>query len=296
MNFIANQTFLMQAGTTNSLTQVADAAAERINHLKETISTDLTLYGMKALVAILILVVGWFIVRWLSNLLSRWLDRQQLEPPVKLLLVRVVRFTLMLGVLVAALENAGLNVTALLAGITVGGVGVAFALQGVLSNLFAGLTIIFTKPFRVGEYIEIAGVQGQVEHIDLFSTKLLHTDMSKVVIPNRKIVGEILHNCGKIRQLSLTVGVGYGSNLPEVLAAVREILAANPRVLKSPAPVIGVSTLANSSINIAICPWTAVPDFSAAQAEILHAVVERFRALKIEIPFPQHEVRLLNHQ
>lgn len=295
MDPFSNQIILMQAGSTNSITQAATDAAARIEKLKGDLEEYVTLYGMKVLVAIVMLIVGWLIVRWLSNLLARWLERQQLEPPVRQLLVRVVRLTLMLGVLVAALENAGLNVTALLAGITVAGVGVGFALQGVLSNLFAGLTIIFTKPFRVNEYIEIAGVQGQVQHIDLFTTRLLHSDMSKVVIPNRKIVGEILHNYGQIRQLSLTVGVGYSSNLADVVALVREIVTANPRVLKTPPPVIGVSMLANSSINVAICPWTSVADFGPAQAEIYQAVVDQFRARKIEIPFPQHEVRLLNN-
>jgi small conductance mechanosensitive channel len=214
---------------------------------------------------------------------------------VKLLLVRTVRLVLMLMVLVAALDNAGFPVLTLVTGIGVAGVGVGFALQGVLSNLFAGLTIIFTKPFRVGEYVELAGVQGEVVQIDLFSSILLHPDMSKVVIPNHKIVGEILHNYGHIRQLSLTVGVGYNSNLAQVVALVRDILAANPRVLKNPEPFIGVSTLANSSINISICPWTSVADFGPAQAEIYQAVVDQFRARNVEIPFPQHEVRLLGN-
>jgi small conductance mechanosensitive channel len=225
---------------------------------------------------------------------QRALDKQQLEPPVKLLLTRVVRLLLMLAFVLLALDTAGFPILTLIAGIGVAGIGVGLALQGVLSNLFAGLTIIFTKPFRVGEYIEVATVQGEVKHIDLFSTILLHPDMSKIVIPNHKIVGEILHNYGHIRQLSLTVGVGYGSNLSEVVAVVREIVTANARVLKTPAPVIGVSTLANSAINIAICPWTSVADFNPAQAEIYQSVVDAFRARNIEIPFPQHEVRLLN--
>src|ERR1051326_8687296 len=109
-------------------------------------------------------------------------------------------------------------------------------MQGVLSNLFAGLMIIFTKPFRVGQYVELLGVQGQVEMIELFSTKLLHGDRSRVVIPNRKIIGEILHNFGAVRQLELNVGVAYDTNLQEAMAVVREILRNNPRVLKEPEP------------------------------------------------------------
>jgi small conductance mechanosensitive channel len=251
--------------------------------------------GPKIVSAVIILFAGVLVARWVDKLLMRALNKKDMEPPVKMLISRIVKLLVVGFALVVALGTAGVNVMALVAGIGVAGVGVGLAMQGVLSNLVAGLTIIFTKPYRVGEYVELAGVQGQVQAIELFSTTLLHSDLSKVVVPNRKIVGEILHNYGQIRQLSLTVGVGYGSNLTDVFAIVREVLAANPRVLKTPAPVIGVSTLAGSAINIAICPWANVPDFNPAQAEIYQAVVDQFRARKIEIPYPQHEVRLLNN-
>ena len=293
MNLTQFGPILMQAG--GSSTNMIDAATDRIEKIKDNIITLVTTYGMKVLIALVVFMVGLFVVRWLTRLLAARLEKQQLEPPVRILLVRMVWLLLMLGVLMETLEIAGLNITTMLAGITVGGVGVAFALQGVLSNLFAGLTIIFTKPFRVGEYVEIAGVQGQVQHIELFSTSLLHPDLSKVVIPNRKIVGEILHNYGHIRQLSLTVGVAYGSNLTDVFSIVREILAANPRVLQNPVPIVGVSSLGPSAIMIAVCPWTKVTDFNPAQAEIYQAIMNRFRDQKISIPFPQHEVRLLNN-
>ena len=195
--------------------------------------------------------------------------------------------------LVVALGTAGMDVTALIAGVGVAGVGIGLAMQGILSNLMAGLTIIFTKPFRFGEYIEIAGVQGQVTSIELFSTTLLHADHSQVIIPNRKIVGEILHNYGHIRQLDLSVGVAYNTNISGALVIVRGVLTRNARVLKEPAPVVGVTMLADSSINIAIKPWTAVGDYGPAQAEIYQAIVEQFRANNIEIPFPQREVRML---
>jgi small conductance mechanosensitive channel len=124
------------------------------------------------------------------------------------------------------------------------------AVQGVLGNLVAGLTIIFTKPFRVGEYIEVAGVSGQVKHIELFSTMLLHSDMSHVMVPNRKLVGEILHNYGHIRQLDLSVGVAYGTNMDSALKIIGDILTATPRVLKDPTPVVGIAALGESSIQI----------------------------------------------
>src|SRR6266446_2486672 len=172
--------------------------------------------------------------------MQRWLDGKQLEPPVKTLIVRVLRLLIFCLTLVIALDEFGVPSTTLVAGISVAGVGVGLAMQGVLGNLVAGLTIIFTKPFRVGEYIEILGVHGLVTNIELFSTTLLHADRSRVIIPNRKIVGELLHNYGTIRQLDLSVGVSYATNVNDALAVVREILGRNPRVLKEPAPAVGI--------------------------------------------------------
>jgi small conductance mechanosensitive channel len=157
----------------------------------------------------------------------------------------------------------------------------------------AGLSIIFTKPYRVGEYIELLNVHGQVVAIELFSTTLVQLDQSRVVIPNRRIVGEIFHNYGTIRQLQLKVRVAYGANLDEVLGVAKEIVATNPRALKEPSPVIGISELADSSVTLSIQPWVAVTDMVSARAELYKAVVERFRASKIDVPFPVREVRLL---
>ena len=166
-----------------------------------------------------------------------------------------------------------------------------FAFHGVLANIIAGLSIVFTRPYRVGEYIELLGVQGQVLTIELFSTTLAQLDQSRLVIPNHKIVGEILHNYGTIRQLQLKVGVAYGANLSEVLVVAKQVVAADPRVLKEPAAWIGISELADSSVTLSIQPWVVIADMITARAALYQAIVERFRASKIEIPFPVREVR-----
>lgn len=243
--------------------------------------------------ALVVVVVGFIAARWIGKLLDRWLTSKAMEPPMRNLVVRILRLLIFALAVVVALGTAGMDVTALIAGVGVAGVGIGLAMQGILSNLMAGLTIIFTKPFRFGEYVEIAGVQGQVTNIELFTTTLLHPDQSRVVVPNRKIVGEILHNYGHVRQLDLSVSVAYGTNLTNAINVVRSVLVKNTRVLKEPAPVIGVSLLADSSVNIAIKPWTAVADFGPAQAEIYQAIVEQFRANNITIPFPQREIRML---
>ena len=266
---------------------------ETLDHIKSTAIDAGMRFGPKVFVAIIILIVGFSVGRWLGRMLDRLLRRLDLEPPVRHLLVRVVRILVLLLFAIMALQNLGVELLPLIAGIGLAGAGIALAMQGVLSNIVAGLTIIFTRPFRVGEYIHIVGVEGQVEAISLFSTTLNHTDRSRVIVPNRKIVGEILHNYGKVRQLNIVVGVAYDTDLNQALAVINDVLQANPRVLKEPAPVIQTIMLADSSVNIGIKPWVAVPDFVDAGGEINKAVLETFRVRNIVIPFPQREIRLL---
>jgi small conductance mechanosensitive channel len=251
-------------------------------------------YGFQVLGAVIVLAVGALITRWVGKLTHQWLQRHDMEPPVRMLLVKGVQVVILSFAVMAALGQLGVQIAPLLAGIGVAGLGVGLALQGVLSNVVAGLSIIFTKPYRVGEHISLLGVQGDVVAINLFSTILTHPDRSCVVIPNRKIVGEILHNFSTIRQLNLKVGVAYSTNLNEALAIIRVILAQNPGILTDPAPAVGISQLGDSAITISIDPWVSVVNFVRVQGELNQAIIERFRAAHIEIPFPQHEVRLLS--
>ncbi len=250
-------------------------------------------FGPKLLVAIIILVAGYLVARWVGGLLGRLLARFKLEPPVRSLLVRTGEVLIVGLFAIMALQNLGVELLPLIAGLGVAGAGIALAMQGVLGNVAAGLTIIFTQPFHIGDYISISKEEGEVLDINLFSTTLGHADRSKVVIPNRKIVGEILHNCGRIRQLDVVVGVSYGTDVNQALSAIDEILRANPRVLRDPAPGIGVARLADASVKLNVNPWVNVPDYVAAVSEINQAILETFRARNIDMPFPQLEVRML---
>jgi small conductance mechanosensitive channel len=167
-------------------------------------------------------------------------------------------------------------------------------MQGVLSNVAAGLTIIFTKPFRVGEYIAVVGVEGQVHAITLFSTTLAHPDRSRVIVPNRKVVGEILQNFGNIRQAAVNVGIAYEADLRAALEVIRDVVVANGRVLTDPVPLVQASVLTDSAVQICMKPWVAVSDYGAIAGELNLAVVEALRNRGIGIPYPQREVRLLN--
>src|SRR4029077_16986950 len=164
------------------------------------LTTDLLIrYGFQILGALVILGVGLLLARYVGNLTGRWLERRSLEPPVRSLMVKTVRVVVLIFTLVGALDKFGFQVAPLVAGIGVAGLGVGIALQGVLGNLVAGLNIILTKPFRVGEHIAVAGVHGDVVEIGLTATILMHADHSRIIVPNRKIVGEILHNFSTTR-------------------------------------------------------------------------------------------------
>ena len=267
-----------------------------LGHAKDTL-IDLAIgFGPKLLTAILILTAGVFVANWIASAASRGLSRIDLEPPVRQLLTRVTRILVIGLFLLMALQNLGVELLPLIAGLGVAGAGIALATQGVLSNMVAGLTIIFTKPYRVGEYIAVVGVEGEVETIALFNTALRHPDRSRIIVPNRKIVGEILHNYGRIRQSDVRVGVAYESDLGAALGVIRDLVRANPRVLPEPAPVIQVARLGESEVQIAIQPWVAVADFGAVTGELHLALVEGLRRRGISIPYPQREVRLIGGQ
>jgi len=250
-------------------------------------------FGPKLVVALIILVAGYVVGRWVGRMLDRVLLRLHLDIPVRALLVNVARL-LVLGLFaIMALQNLGIELLPLIAGLGVAGAGVALAMQGVLGNVAAGLTIIFTRPFHVGDYISIVKEEGVVLDISLFSTILGHADRSTVVIPNRKIVGEILHNYGQVRQPLIVVGVPYGADVDLALALIADVLRANTRVLQDPAPVLGVARLAESDIKINVAPWVKVPDHDAVIAELNKAILGAFRASGIGTAYPQREVRML---
>jgi len=270
-----------------------ESELKTLGHVQSTMIDMALRFGPKVLVAMLIIAAGLLVARWFGRATDRALHRIQLEPPVRLLIVRMVR-VLMLGLFaILALQNLGVELLPLIAGIGVAGAGVALATQGVLSNVVAGLTIIFTKPYRVGESIAIVGVEGMVESISLFSTVLRHADRSRVVVPNRKIVGEILHNYGQMRQTEVSVGVAYGVDLHRALSAIEETVRSHPRVLKDPPPAIQVAALGASAVQITARPWVSVPDFGSVEGELNVQILEALGRAGVDLPSQQYEVRLL---
>lgn len=261
----------------------------------QTLLTDLAIrYGFQVLGALVILAAGVLAARWLGSIVDRRLRKGTMEPPMRILLVRVLRILVFALSVVMALDKFGFQIAPLIAGIGVAGVGVGFALQGVLSNIFAGLTIIITKPFRVGEYISVVGVHGEVIAIDLPCTVLIHPDQSRVVVPNRKIVGEILHNYGVIRQLQMSINVADPADIGAAVAAIRTALERDKRVLADPAAIVGTGAVGDAGVKINVLPWARVADLRGLEGDLYKLFIDELRARGIGIGISRREIRVVN--
>jgi small conductance mechanosensitive channel len=262
-----------------------------LDRLSDTAMDMAVRFAPKVLAALVILVAGYLAGRWAGRFVGRAVARLHLDPPVRTLLQRVVHLLVIGLFLIVALQNLGIELLPLIAGLGVAGAGIALAMQGVLSNVAAGLTIIFTRPFRVGEYISIVGNEGEVLEVSLFNTILGHADKSKVVIPNRKIAGEILHNYGNIRQLSLEITIAYDADVRAALAAVQEVVAGSARVLKEPAAGTGVARFSETGVVLGAWPWVAASDYVELPGELNEAILASLHARRIAIAVPQREIR-----
>jgi small conductance mechanosensitive channel len=250
-------------------------------------------YSFQVLAAVAILILGVICARVVGGFIERSLARTTIEAHLQTLLVRAGKVLVLLFTAILALDKFGIQVTALVAGISVAGVAASFALQGVLGNLAAGLSIMLSKHFRIGDYVEIGSVKGQVQAIDLTMTVLRTLEDARIIVPNRKIVGEIVYNYSRERRVTLSVQVGYSVDLDRAIRVAREVLEASPLIVKSPPPDIGITCLADSGIEITLRPWCKAEDFWSVHYEIYRALLARFREERIEIPYPQREVRML---
>jgi small conductance mechanosensitive channel len=250
-------------------------------------------FGPKLLVALLILLAGYYIGAWFGRLLQGSLSRMQIDEALVTLMVRVARIAVLGMFVVLALQNLGVQLLPLIAGLGVAGAGVALAMQGLLSNLAAGFVIVFTRPFKLGEYIAIIGVEGVVKEINLFNTVLGHADQSRVVIPNRKIVGEILHNYGQIRQTGVSLRVAHDADLGRALAVIDTVLRQSQVVLAEPAALVQVASLDDDAIRIAVRPWVAMENFVAAPDVLNRALLDALRVAGIGLALPRREIRMV---
>ena len=249
----------------------------------------------RLLVALLILLVGWWVARRVAAAVQRVLMRGGADPMLGSFLRNVVFVVLFVLVVVGALDRAGVPTASLLAALGAAGLAIGLALQGSLSNLAAGVLLMVFRPFRVGQYVEVAGVAGTVQEVSLMHTRLLSPDNREIVLPNGKVAADAIvnHSARGTRRIDLVVGIGYGDDVGRAIALVRELIAADRRVLAEPAPDVAVAQLGDTAVQLAIRPWVNTGDTWAVQTSLLRAIKERFDAEGIHIPPPPREVVVL---
>jgi small conductance mechanosensitive channel len=266
-----------------------------LTNLKTTLVEFAVRYGLQILGASVIIVVGLKVAGYLTRMLEVWLEKKTtVDVSLRSLIVRLLRIFVIGATFVIAAEKIGVPVASLIAGLGVAGVGIGLAMQGVLSNLIAGMTIFFLKPFKVGEYIDVLKEHGEVVEITLFSTTLRHTDQSLIVIPNRQISGEILHNYGMKRQLDLEIGIAYASDLGKAIDVATETVLADSRVLREPMPLIGIRKVGDSALTVSVRPWVPVAEYEETLLDLYRAIFEAYRECGIDMPFPQREIRVIH--
>lgn len=255
-------------------------------------------YGPKIVAAIVIFLLG----KWLSGILSRVVGRAMTRAGTDAMLVKFVESlvyaALLAFVVLAALAQLGIQTTSFIAVIGAAGLAIGLALQGSLSNFAAGVMLIIFRPFKVGDFIDAAGVSGSVEEILIFSTKLKSPDNKQLYVPNGSILsGTIVNYSAKDqRRVDLKFGCGYDDDIKKAKALLEEIVTSNPLVLSDPAPTIGVLELGDSSVNFAVRPWVNTADYWNAYFQITEAVKQRFDEEGISIPFPQRDVHLIRSE
>lgn len=260
-----------------------------------TNNSDLLIqYGVNVISALLILFIGNLVVKGVAGSVANVLKKKEMDKAVVEFIHGLVRYTLFIIVLIAALSRIGVQTASVVAVIGAAGLAVGLALQGSLSNFAAGVLIVAFRPFKSGDYVEIGGVAGSVDSIQIFQTVLKSPDNKMVVVPNSAVIGGAITNYSRheTRRVDMVIGVSYKSDLQKTKRVLRETLEKDPRILKDPDMTIGVLTLADSSINFVVRPWCKTSDYWAVYFDSMQAIKEALDANGIEIPFPQMDVHL----
>lgn len=264
----------------------------------QTLTEQAVLFGPKVLFAIAILIIGNWVAKLISNGLRKALEKRKIEPSLIGFVTALVHAALVAFVIIAALGKVGIQTTSFVAILGAAGLAIGLALQGSLSNFAAGVLIIIFKPYKVGDYVVAGGAEGSVEDIGIFTTTVVTLDNRTQIIPNAVATSGVIENYTKkgTRRLDLVAGVSYGDDIKKVKEILQDILDKDPRILKDPAPTIGLMEMADSSINFAFRPWVKVEDYWDRFFDLQEQIKIRFDEAGVTIPFPQRDVHLFQEQ
>jgi small conductance mechanosensitive channel len=255
-------------------------------------------YGLNVVGALLILVVGRWVARLLRELLRKLMRQSKVDDTLTGFVCSLTYVGLLAFVIIAALARLGIQTASFIAVIGAAGLAVGLALQGSLANFAAGVLMLVFKPFKVGDFIDAAGVAGIVEKIEIFTTQLRTPDNKTIIVPNARLTGDNITNFSAkdTRRIDLVVGVSYGDDLEKVRRSLETILKEDDRILDDPAPTIGVVELADSSVNLVVRPWVKTAAYWDVYFDTQKKIKQRFDAEGISIPFPQRDVHLYRHE
>jgi small conductance mechanosensitive channel len=259
-----------------------------------TIYTYLATYGFRIIAAVVILVVGRWVARLLSNLVKKGMVKANVDETLAGFTQHLCYIALLVFVVIAALEKLGVRMTSFVVVVGAAGLAIGFALQGSLSNFAAGVMLIIFKPFKAGDYVEAGGKAGTVEEIQIFNTILKSPDNVRIIIPNGQVTaGNIMnYTVNGTRRIDLVVGVSYEDDLKKAQQVIEKVISGDERILKEPAYTVAVSELGESSVNFVVRPWVNAADYWAVRFDITEKIKLALDKNDITIPYPQHDIHM----
>ena len=264
----------------------------------ETITAIVIPWAIKIFFALVIFIVGKILAKSITNLVRKGMRKSGMDEALIRFLGGLVYAVLLVAVILAAVDTLGVKVTSLLAIVGAAGLAVGLALKDSLANFAAGVMIMIFRPFKIGDFVTTGGVAGVVDEIGLFCV-LMHTpDNQRIIIPNSAVFGNTITNTSALptRRIDLVMGISYDDNIGTAKKIIEDIIAADERILDDPAPVIAVSELADSSVNLVVRPWVKSEDYWPTRFDLLETIKVKLEEGGISIPFPQRDVHIYNEE
>lgn len=258
----------------------------------------LVLYGPNFLAAILILILGRWLAKWVSFLIGKAFTTSGMDETLIRFLRKLIYYTLLVTVILAAADQIGIKTTSFLAILGAAGLAIGLALKDSLSNFASGVMLILFQPFHVGDAVTVSGVTGKVERIDIFSSILLTPDNQKIIIPNSKITSDVIINitANPTRRIDLVIGIGYDDDIKEARTVLEGIINADKRILSDPAPSIALGELGASSVDLLVRPWVKTGEYWDVRCDLMEKIKLTFDEKGISFPFPQQDVHMYQHK
>jgi len=258
----------------------------------ESATVTLSAYSLKILAAILVYLVGKWLSRKLSNVLGNILERKALEPTLVHFLKNMAYYIFFIMVLIAAAGQLGIKTASFLTIVGAAGLAVSLALKDSLSNFASGVMLVLFRPFREGDIVTAGGMTGKVTRIAIFNTTLTTGDNQVVIVPNSAITSGVITNvnANPTRRIDLVIGIGYDDNIRKAKDLLMQLIEADSRILKDPAPAIAVAELADSSVNFNVRPWVKTEDYWGVRGDLTEKIKVTFDEEGISIPYPQQDV------